>query len=282
MTIFIILLIILIIKRFVKSAIKINENTESPLSNNDDSNSKYGTVESKDKNKNETNRTIKTSLSWPYNTFLLRKLISKNQLELTSNSNKSEYSLKDIELNNELVKSQDVIKSENETTLNEVLLSKLNPIKLNYSIKYEESSLKLEIISLEFENKANVFLNSYIRIELVKIVNEQLFSNINEAFEIDDQHCVYDTNQYKVCKTRIIRNELHPVYNETFFFNDLISLSHYELLMTVYGTNKFTRDTFIGQLKHSFESSDNQKYHCSLSRELAYHNKRQVSRKCET
>ena len=59
------------------------------------------------------------------------------------------------------------------------------PIRLNYSLKYEGLVLKIEIISIELENKSNVLLNPYVRIELIKNNADGENTNTNSAFEFD-------------------------------------------------------------------------------------------------
>jgi hypothetical protein len=263
----IIIVVILIIKRFIKGKIKIDENIES-LNNNADSlklsKNKYGTLENILIKENEIgNKKLKFSPSWPFNTSFLRNFVSRKGKDC-----KIEYSLKEIELKNELINNNNG-SEKNEVLIDELVIKKLAPIKLNYSLKYEGSVLKIEIISIELENKLNVFLNPYVRIELIKNDSELKTvnnANTNSAFEIDSND-IDSFNQYKVCKTRIIRNQFELIYDETFFFNDLLNLNNYNLIISVYSTNKFSRDLFIGQLKHDFSHEND---FCSISKELIY------------
>ena len=275
LTIFLIVFIILIIKRIMRGKIKTDENIES-LNNDDDddgdlkfgrdklSKNKYGTLESIVKKENEIgNKKLKLSSSWPFNIFLLRNFISRK----SEDKNKIEYSLKEMECKNEMINKT------SEILVDELVIKKLMPIRLNYSLKYEGLVLKIEIISIELENKSNVLLNPYVRIELIKNNADGENTNTNSAFEFDSND-IDPLNQYKACKTRIIRNQLELIYNETFFFNDLINLNDYNLILSVYSTNKFSRDLFIGHLRHDFSGENNGSI---ISKELIYDNTDLVS-----
>ena len=241
------------------------------------SKNKYGTVENI-KVENETKENngdkscnlsqMKSSSSWPYNTFL--NFMSKKKTKF----NNTAYSFKELDQRdslNRIPNSSRRVLTEKEH-IDEELIRKVMPLKLNYSIKYENCILKLDIVSISLDNKLKVVLNPYVRIELIntKLKSKHCVS-VSSENEVDSNKTlsVDDQGQFKVCKTRVIRNELQPVYNETFVFNDIKNLEDYNIILSVYSTNKFSRDLFIGQLKHEFKVDETE---TSFTKELVHEN----------
>lgn len=129
---------------------------------------------------------------------------------------------------------------------------------LNYSLRLNEENKSLEINVLSLENvklssslvQSNLDLNVYIRIELDSSKSKFLLPKLN-------------------AKTRLIKNRINPVYDETFEFNNLAKLfdvlysddldtssNIYRLVFYICNSNLFGRDQLIGQSVHNIHKDD--------------------------
>lgn len=242
------------------------------------SSSKYGTLE---ENTTETNQNrLPASSTWPFGRFSLKNFSFKSQ-----NKNDNDDDVSQISKINEIdgVQTNKLLKNEpqnNKKNSNDELINKLLPIKLNYSIEYKNETLKLDILSIESLNKSfiessnnnnndenmkrvknQLKFNPYVRIELINecscLKNESICSSVSDASLLND---IWTEFEFKTSKTRVIRNTINANYNETFIFKKIQNLVKYDLVLSVYSSNLFTRDLFVGHLVHEFNEINSDDY----------------------
>ena len=140
----------------------------------------------------------------------------------------------------------------------------------NFSICYNSvtSTLFVNVISLEnlpsVEARA-LDLNVYVRVE-IKLPNSYLSRFTSNSKELEAINAYLN----KMAKTRSIRSNVNPVYDETFEFDNFRYLSemandgdddgeadnHFRAIFLICNLNQFGRDQIIGQLEHKFLASE--------------------------